>query len=140
VAAGAVLGAATGGYGLAAAAADAASGAACIGTLSKLGKLGKFAAKSADEGSTVIGHFPEYLDRARELGARAYQARGDWKWHNNRQFLYRAAKRGDEIVLDRHISQVGRDRVLEREIRYLTKWRGYQISDDGMRLVPPSLK
>lgn len=94
-------------------------------------------------GTSVLGHYPVYLEKAAELGARRFNVPPDiWakmspaeQWAANQKFLDRLIARGDEVVLTTAVDAVRRGSALEREIRYLIS-RGYQVVEDGLRLVP----
>ncbi len=58
------------------------------------------------------------------------------QWAANARFLDRVVARGDEVYLATHASAVRAGSTLQREIQYMTT-RGYAISADGWRLVPP---
>ncbi len=96
-------------------------------------------------GVTVLGHFPEYLQKANELGARRFDVpmriwqgmSATEQWTANQKFLDRLALRRDEVALSNNIAKVKPPSSLEREIRYLIKNKRYTITDDGWRLVPP---
>jgi RHS repeat-associated protein len=96
-------------------------------------------------GTTVLGHFPQYLQKAEELGARRFNIpTAVWnkmtssdKWAANQKFLDRIIKRGDEVILSDRISKVKPGSTLEREIRYLLD-KGYTLDKDGLRLRPPN--
>jgi RHS repeat-associated protein len=96
-------------------------------------------------GTTVLGHFPQYLQKAEELGARRFniptavwnKMTSSEKWAANQKFLDRIIKRGDEVVLSDRISKVKPGSALEREIRYLLD-KGYRLDSDELRLRPPN--
>jgi hypothetical protein len=97
------------------------------------------------KGITVLGHFPEYLEKAEELGARRFNIPGEiWaamteqgKLAAETKFLDRLAARSDVVVLSNHISTVRPGSWLAKEIKYLLSNKGYSIGEDGLRLVPP---
>jgi hypothetical protein len=94
-------------------------------------------------GTSVLGHFPEYLVRAEQLGASRFNIPAElWarmspaqRWAANQKFLDDLVARGDQAVLTTRVGRVTVGSTLEREIQYLLN-RGYQIVDDGWRLVP----
>jgi RHS repeat-associated protein len=95
-------------------------------------------------GKTVLGHYPEYVQLAEQLGARRFHVPLDaWnrmtaaeQWAANVKFLDRTIRRGDEILLATPLEQVRTGSWLEREIKYLLE-KGYQVSPDGTKLIPP---
>ncbi len=90
----------------------------------------------------VIGHFPEYLEVANELGAKGFSVPGKiWskmseaeKWAANKTFLDRAIKKGAKFILATPMTDIKRGNWLKREIDYLLEM-GYQLSDDGTTLT-----
>jgi hypothetical protein len=107
------------------------------------GSLSATTTSVSQRGIAVLGHFPEYLVRAEQLGARHFNIPANvWatmsplqRWSANEKFLSEIVARGDHIVLTTPVGRVTVGSTLEREIRYLLG-RGYQIVDDGWRLVP----
>ncbi|MFN0062272.1 MAG: FG-GAP-like repeat-containing protein [Myxococcaceae bacterium] len=95
-------------------------------------------------GSVVLGHFPQYLQRAKELNARAFNVptrfwdamSKEAQWAANQRFLDRAIRRGDEIILTVPKKDVRPLSSLERELDYLGG-RGYRFSHDGRSMIPP---
>lgn len=81
-------------------------------------------------GKIVLGHFPEYLSMAAEIGAEVFNVPKDtWdrlddtaRWTANQKFLDDAIARDDEIVLS--TTDVRRGTWFERELRYLAS-KGY---------------
>jgi len=98
------------------------------------------------EGTTVLGHFPEYLQKADELGARRFSiptqiwaSMGEGqRWAANEKFLERVAARRDKIVLSNHITKVRPGSSLEREVKYMLSQKKYTVSPDGLALLPPA--
>jgi RHS repeat-associated protein len=94
-------------------------------------------------GTSVLGHFPVYLEKAAELGARRFSIPPNiWakmssaeQWAANQKFLDRLILRGDQVVLTTPIDAVRAGSSLEREVQYLLG-RGYRAVDDGLTLVP----
>jgi hypothetical protein len=82
-------------------------------TLIPIGKIAK-GAKLAERGLSVIGHYPDYLKRAEELGARRFDVAMRSSWRRRSIESDRAA----------------------REIGYLLE-RGYTVAPGGSRLLPP---
>jgi hypothetical protein len=97
---------------------------------------------AAARGTTVLGHFPEYLVQAERLRARRFSVPVDaWnkmssveQWAANRRFLDRLILRGDRVVLTTSIDAIRQGSALEREVEYLLG-RGYTLLDDGLTLV-----
>jgi hypothetical protein len=102
----------------------------CTNEVASAGKVTKQA------GTTVLGHFPEYVNKARELGANYFNIPSNtWnkmtdaeRWAANKQFLDEALARGDRIVLATALDAVRPGTFLEREITYL-KELGYTFVD-----------
>jgi RHS repeat-associated protein len=105
--------------------------------------VARIAAAEARNGTTVLGHFPEYLKKATELGARRFSVPEKiWnemsdveRWTANTKFLERTINRGDDILLATPLNKVTPGSYFERELEYLSK-SGYRLSTDGTRLVP----
>lgn len=57
------------------------------------------------------------------------------QWAANQKFLDRAIARGDDFVLATPLDNVRAGSFFERELQYLFS-KGYQLADDGARLVP----
>jgi hypothetical protein len=91
-------------------------------------------------GKIVLGHFPEYLSLAAEIGAEVFNIPKDtWdrlddtaRWTANQKFLDDAIARDDEIVLS--TTDVRRGTWFERELRYLAS-KGYTPIRSGGRTV-----
>jgi hypothetical protein len=93
-------------------------------------------------GTTVLGRYPEYLQRARELGANAlnvpshlFNKLGSQAWEFNRMFLDRAISRGDMIIFSSNAWRAPSGTFMFREVQYLQS-RGYSIASDGLRAFP----
>lgn len=101
-------------------------------------------AKAAARGVSVLGHHPGYLQKAADLGARAFKVPKEiWdkmsetaKWAANQKFLDRLVSRGDDVVLSTPLNQVRPGSTLEREIRYLAT-QGYEAVANGTRMILP---
>jgi hypothetical protein len=52
------------------------------------------------------------------------------------KFLDRLIARGDEVVLTTPLDQERAGTFFAREVDYLRS-KGYRVSDDGLRLLPP---
>jgi hypothetical protein len=91
-------------------------------------------------GKIVLGHFPEYIALATEIGAESFNMPQDeWvsldnagRWKANRKFLDDAIDRDDEIVLS--TTRVKPGSWFERELRYLAS-KGYSPARSGERTV-----
>jgi len=91
-------------------------------------------------GKIVLGHFPEYLSLAAEIGAEVLNIpKDEWdrlddaaRWTANRKFLDDAIARDAEIVLS--TTRVKRGSWFERELRYLAS-KGYSRTRMGERTV-----
>lgn len=94
-------------------------------------------------GSTVLGHYPEYMNMADSLGHRRFDIpKAAWdkmtdaqRWAANQKFLDRTISRGDDNLLSTPLDKVKPGSYLERELQYLSG-KGYRPSADGTRLVP----
>jgi len=95
-------------------------------------------------GTTVIGHYPDYVNLAQDLKANYFSIPTEqWnamteaeQWAANQKFLDEAIARGDTFRLATPIDQVRPGSYLEKEIQYLTG-KGFQLNGDGSALVPP---
>jgi RHS repeat-associated protein len=112
-------------------------------TLLPFGKIAK-GAKLAERGVTVLGHWPDYLKHAEELGARVFdiptkiaeRMSPTELWAANEKFLDRLVRRGDVVELSTPLNKVRPGTTLEREIDYLTR-QGYRPGPGGTSLLPP---
>jgi hypothetical protein len=94
-------------------------------------------------GSTVLGHYPEYMNMADSLGHRRFDIpKAAWdkmtdaqRWTANQKFLDRTISRGDDILLSTPLDKVKPGSYFERELQYLSG-KGYTPSADGTRLIP----
>jgi len=98
-------------------------------------------------GKTVLGRYPRYVELSDELNARRFQIPDEvWKrmtedemWAANRRFLDRTIARGDEIILSTPLKDVPPTSVFAKELRYMRS-KGFRVSEDGKRLLPPKVK
>ncbi len=110
--------------------------------LSELGKIGELDAVANQGGITVIGHYPQYGELAKSLGARRFQIppsvfdkmSAAEQWKANTKFLDRTILRGDKIRLATPLNQVKPNSWYARELKYLYG-KGYKASSDGLWLV-----
>ncbi|MGQ0430297.1 MAG: RHS repeat-associated core domain-containing protein [Gammaproteobacteria bacterium] len=110
------------------------------GTVRKVGA--RAASAATTRGTTVLGHFPEYLVRAEQLGSRRFSIPREFRarmsaaerWAANQRFLDRLIARGDDVILATPLHRVRPGSTLEREIEYLLG-NGYHVVDDGWRLA-----
>jgi hypothetical protein len=94
-------------------------------------------------GSTVLGHYPEYMNMADSLGHRRFDIpKAAWdkmtdaeRWTANQKFLDRTISRGDKILLSTPLDKVKPGSYFERELQYLSG-KGYSPNADATRLVP----
>ncbi|MHB0916116.1 MAG: hypothetical protein ACYC5A_11225 [Thermoleophilia bacterium] len=101
-------------------------------------------AKRASKQS-VLGSYPDYVKLSDELGARRFDVpKPNWdrmtpdeQWAANRRYLDRMIDKGDEVILSNSASEAQRGTTFFREIEYL-KSKGYQVSEDGMKMLPGS--
>ena len=100
------------------------------------------AVRAAKTGRIVLGKWPTYLEVGENIGAKTLNIPTEiWdrlseaqKWSINRQFLYRAIKRGDEIHLATPPGLAKPGTFYYRELRYLES-HGYRPSADGTRMI-----
>lgn len=91
-----------------------------------------------------MGHWPDYLKHAEELGARVFDIPAKIAermsptelWAANQKFLDRLVRRGDVVELSTPLNRVRPGTTLEREIDYLTR-QGYRPGPGGTSLLPP---
>ncbi|HEY8397578.1 MAG TPA: RHS repeat-associated core domain-containing protein [Flavihumibacter sp.] len=121
-----------------------------IATLSKTARIAKVAKKAgspiageaAKTGTTVLGHYPQYVKVAETIGARTFQIPTKiWnkmtpaqQWGANQKFLDRMILRGDNIRLATPLNQVKPGSFYQKELNYLFD-KGYKVSSDGLWLV-----
>ena len=99
---------------------------------------------TAGVGRTVLGHFPEYLEKAKELGANRFsiptsaweQMSTTARWAANQKFLDRAIARGDEFILATPANLARAGSYFAQELEYLAS-KGYSLSADGLRMLRP---
>ena len=99
---------------------------------------------ASNAGRTVLGHYPTYVEKAAELGARRFNIPTHiWnkmslaeQWAANQKFLDRAIARGDEIILATPASAARAGSFFASELKYLRS-HGYQLAQDGMRMFRP---
>lgn len=85
----------------------------------------------------MIGPRATYREFAKSIGAKFLNVTDEaWTWAKNRDFLYRAVKRGDDFVFAGKFnpSRLDPSSTLAREIDYLQKW-GYRWVDNFSKLV-----
>lgn len=95
-------------------------------------------------GTTVLGHYPEYVKLAEKLDAKVFQVPTEvWnkmtpaeQWAANAKFLDRAITRGDTFQLATKASEARAGSFFERELQYLAG-KGYTIGSGGTSLLPP---
>ncbi|RYC66959.1 RHS repeat-associated core domain-containing protein [Spirosoma sordidisoli] len=122
---------------------DVAEGTAKSGLLDDAGRvLGEGVENSLKKETTVLGHHPEYLDLADELGANRFSIpkniwdnmTPDEQWLANQKFLDRMIRRGDDVRLATPLDQVRPGTYYHRELEYLFR-NGYRIGSDGRTLI-----
>jgi len=103
------------------------------------------AARAAPQmGRTVLGHYPAYVEKAAELGARRFNVPTNiWnkmspaqQWAANQKFLDRMIARGDQVILATPANAARAGSFFARELQYL-KSQGYQLADDGLSMFKP---
>ena len=95
-------------------------------------------------GASVLGHYPGYVTLAENVGARYFSVpKHVWdkmtpaeQWAANSRFLDRLVARGDTVMLSTAASEARAGSWFARELGYLSE-RGYTLSVDGMRMIPP---
>ncbi|MDH7459631.1 DUF6443 domain-containing protein [Chitinophagaceae bacterium 26-R-25] len=120
-----------------------------LGSLALEGLSGLFTEGAAETiteeaatGTSVLGHYPEYVNLAENMGARTFQVPTSvWnemstaeQWEANQKFLDRMILRGDNIRLATPLNQVKPGSFFQRELIYLFD-KGYKLSSDGLWLV-----
>lgn len=99
--------------------------------------------QAAKTGQTVLGKYPDYINFAKQLGARVFDIpMGIWdkmsdaeKWAANVKFLDRLIARGDEIILSNPVKNVNEvTGSFRKELDYLIQ-QGYRLSEDGTRMT-----
>jgi RHS repeat-associated protein len=104
------------------------------------------AAASFDPARTrsVLGHYPEYVETANQVGGRYFNVPLDaWnrmtptqQWEANKKFLDRMIGRGDEVILATPPARTRAGSAFSREVQYLHS-KGYKMNKEGTRMVPP---
>ena len=85
-------------------------------------------------GRTVLGHFPEYIEKARARGASYFDIGKDaWnrltdaeRWGANQHFLDMIVSFRDRVLLSLPKGEIQSGTGLAREVAYLTKKKGYR--------------
>ncbi len=106
------------------------------------GMVRKVGGNAAKTGTTVLGHYPEYVKPAESIGARRFQIPTSvWnkmsaaeQWTANTKFLDRMILRGDKIRLATPLNQVKPGSFSQKELNYLFD-KGYKVSSDGLWLT-----
>ena len=91
----------------------------------------------------VLGHYPGYVEMAERLGARYFnipkrvwhQMSPEQQWAANQRFLDRIISHGDTVLLSTQATRARAGSAFSREVEYLTR-HGYQLVDDGTRMIP----
>jgi hypothetical protein len=106
--------------------------------LATAAQLGREALIGTSAGTTVLGSWPDYLNRARVLGAHAlnvpnhlFRAVGERAWKFNEAFLNRSIAGGDSFVFSNNANLAREGTFFWREIQHL-RANGYQIAKDGL--------
>lgn len=93
-------------------------------------------------GKAVLGHYPEYVSLADEIGAKRFtipehvwnKMSPSEQWAANRKFLDRAISRGNEFILATPYSKARPGSFYERELQYLLS-KGYRLDPTGTKLI-----
>jgi RHS repeat-associated protein len=112
--------------------------------LQLLRSLGPVAGIGGGAGTSVLGHYPEYVQLSERLGAKYFNIPAHiWntmskaeQWAANLKFLDRLISRGDVVQLATNINAVTPASSLAKEIGYLLS-KGYMIGPGGWSLLPP---
>jgi RHS repeat-associated protein len=146
VAGGAAIGGAIGLTGGAAAAVITTGSATASTTLVGIGAA-KIASGAATAGTAVatrvIGSYPEYVAKAKDVSARFFQVPTNiWnqmssaeQWAANQKFLDRAINQGAHFVLESSKKVAEYGPYLQKEIEYLLE-HGYKFVESGTKLIP----
>jgi RHS repeat-associated protein len=94
--------------------------------------------------TVVLGHYPEYLQTAEQIGGRTFNVpQTVWdvmspeeQWAANQRFLDRAIARGSEVQLATPAAAAREGSFYERELQYLQS-RGYTVGSGGTTMIPP---
>ena len=106
--------------------------------------ISKEAIQAAEQGTTVLGKFPEYMNLASEYGARRFSVPTNiWnkmsegaQWIANQKFLDRLIARGDKIILSNPVSNINKvTGAFRKELDYLIE-NGYRLNSNGTQLIP----
>ncbi len=97
---------------------------------------------TVEGGITVLGHHPEYVNLADQLGARRFQIPTNIyekmseaeRLTANTKFLDRTILKGDNIRLATPLNKVRPGSPFEWELNYMSG-KGYNISSNGLWLV-----
>jgi hypothetical protein len=100
--------------------------------------------QAVQRGKIVLGHYPEYIEKARELDARIFNIPSHiWsrmsdveRWAANQKFLDRAIARGDDVILATNAAAARAGSWFARELEYLAT-KGYRVAEDGMKMIAP---
>jgi RHS repeat-associated protein len=107
--------------------------------------IGRVSGTAVGAGTTVLGRFPAYIDKAQELGANALSiGKNAWNflestgetWTANRAFLDQAISRGDEFILASPPEGAQSWTYYGQELQYLRS-QGYVVDPAASRLVIP---
>ena len=84
-------------------------------------------------GQTVLGHFPEYIEKAKKINASYYDIGDAWndlsiehRWGANKHFLDKITERGDYILLSHSKMNIRKGSYLEQEINTLISEKNYK--------------
>jgi hypothetical protein len=95
-------------------------------------------------GTAVLGKFPDYIDKAKELNASVFSLGDKFEelmrdgydpWKANVYYLDRIADMKQKILIELGGKKL--EGYLEKEVKYLLEKRGYKWGDGGKTLVPP---
>ena len=101
------------------------------------------AGKTAKEGISVLGKFPDYLNLADKLGARRFSIpQSVWnkmtaaeRWVANQKFLDRIIQRGDRILLSNPVTDLNKvSGAFRKELEYLME-KGFRLNSTGTQMI-----
>jgi RHS repeat-associated protein len=118
------------------------SGVLKIGNIVAKGRSVLFGYRATKSGTTVLGHYPDYVRVADNLGARRFQVPTKFwdkmsateQWTANSKFLERMILRGDNIRLATPLTKVRPGSFFEKELNFLFE-RGFKVSSDGLWII-----
>lgn len=105
--------------------------------------FGSAAQGAAKGGASVLGKYPDYINLAKELGAKRFSIPSNvWnkmsateQWEANTKFLDRMIMRGDKIILSNPVSDINKvSGAFRKELDYMIR-KGYRLNSSGTQLI-----